>query len=531
MNSFGIKNQSFSDSELGIKGPTTFWNLSPSALIEKTITLGQGKITSSGALTIDTGKFTGRSPQDRFIVIDDITEHKVDWGDVNKEISPDHFDKLYDKVINYMNTCEEIYVRDAYACANTNYRLNVRVVTQYPWQNLFAYNMFLRPNNQAKAEFQHDWLVYSFPGCLADAETDGTRQENFAIINFTKKTIIIGGTAYTGEIKKGIFSALNFLLPTESGVFPMHCSANVGKQGDTALFFGLSGTGKTTLSTDPERKLIGDDEHGWSKGSVFNFEGGCYAKTIDLSENREPQIFKAIKFGAMLENIKFKDEDNRIVDYTNSEKTQNTRVSYPIHHIDNIVFNSRGDIPHNIFFLTCDAFGVLPPISKLNTEQAMYYFLLGYTAKIAGTEAGINEPQATFSACFGLPFLPLPPTEYAKLLGQKLEKGSTRDDKKINVWLVNTGWSGGEYGKGSRIDLVYTRSMIQAALNGQLEEAEFVNEPFFNLSIPTSCPDVPNGMLNPRDTWPNENEYDVKAKHLQDMFAKNFKKYESFSNA
>jgi len=530
MNSFGLKNENFSDSELGIKGPTTYWNLSPSALIEKTITLGQGKITSSGALTVDTGKFTGRSPQDRFIVLDDITEHKVDWGTTNKEISPDHFEKLYNKVMKYMNTCKDVYVRDAYACANTNYRLNVRVVTEFPWQNLFAYNMFLRPDNKAKSEFSHDWLVYSFPGCLADAENDGTRQENFAVINFTKKTIIIGGTAYTGEIKKGIFSALNFLLPTEEGVFPMHCSANVGKKGDTALFFGLSGTGKTTLSTDPERKLIGDDEHGWSKGSVFNFEGGCYAKTIDLSENREPQIYKAIRFGAMLENINFKDDSNRIVDYTNSEKTQNTRVSYPIDHIDNIVFNSRGDIPHNIFFLTCDAFGVLPPISKLTREQAMYYFLLGYTAKIAGTEAGINEPQATFSACFGLPFLPLPPTEYAKLLGQKLEKGSTRNDKKINVWLVNTGWSGGEYGDGSRINLVFTRSMIQAALNGTLEDSEFKTEPFFNLSIPTSCPDVPNAMLNPRDTWPNENEYDAKAKVLQDLFAENFKKYESFSN-
>ena len=531
MKSFGLKNQNFDIESLGITKPNTFWNLSPSALIEKTILKEQGKMTNSGALAIDTGTFTGRSPKDRFIVIDGITEDKVDWGTTNLSITPENFDKLEKKVINHLNSCEEVYVRDAWACANTNYRLSVRVINEHPWQNLFVHNMFLRPDTKDINSFEHDWVVYAAPGCKADPEKDGTRQENFACINFTKKTIIIGGTAYTGEIKKGIFSALNFLLPINHGVFPMHCSANVGKKGDTALFFGLSGTGKTTLSTDPDRKLIGDDEHGWSKGSVFNFEGGCYAKTIHLSESREPQIYKAIKFGALLENVGFKDEDNRVVDFDFDGKTQNTRVSYPIYHIDDIVFNSRGDIPENIFFLTCDAFGVLPPIAKLTNEQAMEYFLLGYTAKIAGTEAGINEPQATFSACFGLPFLPLHPTEYAKLLGEKLAKGNNTNNKKINVWLINTGWSGGSYGAGSRMELVFTRSMVQAALTGKLDQVPFIQDPHFGLSIPTSCPDVPNALLNPRDTWPNEQAYDEKAKHLKDLFAENFKKYESFKPA
>jgi len=351
-------------------------NLVPASLVEKAIVLKQGKLNSTGALAINTGEFTGRSPQDRFIVRDAITKDKVDWGTINKPFDPDKFDALEAKVIDYLNAQEEIYSRDAFACANKKYRLSLRVYCEYPWQNLFAYNMFLRPSKKELKNFMPEWKILAAAGFKADPQIDGTRQHNFAIINFTKKTIIIGGTAYTGEIKKGIFSVLNFTLPTEHNVLSMHCSANVGTGGDTALFFGLSGTGKTTLSTDPNRRLIGDDEHGWSKSSVFNFEGGCYAKTVDLSATKEPQIWDAIKFGSLLENVGF-EKDGCTVDYENTEITQNTRVSYPIYHIDNIMYNSRGDLPSNIFFLTCDAFGILPPISKLTVDQAMYHFISG----------------------------------------------------------------------------------------------------------------------------------------------------------
>jgi phosphoenolpyruvate carboxykinase (ATP) len=505
-------------------------NLQPAALVEKTIRLGQGKLSSTGALVVNTGKFTGRSPKDRFIVEDAITEHKVDWGDINIPIAKSSFDALYAKMVTYMETCKEVYVRDAAACANPNYQLNVRVFTEYPWQNLFVYNMFLRPTESELETFSPDWEVYAFPSVLANITEHKTRQDNFSIINFAEKKIIVGGSAYTGEIKKGIFSALNFILPTQNAVLPMHCSANTGANGDTALFFGLSGTGKTTLSNDPERRLIGDDEHGWSKESIFNFEGGCYAKTIDLSPNKEPQIFKAIKFGAMLENIGF-EEDGCTVDYADTSITQNTRVSYPIFHIDNIMFKSRGDLPENIFFLTCDAFGVLPPISKLTPEQAMYHFISGYTAKIAGTEDGINEPLATFSACFGAPFLPLHPTKYAEMLGEKVKRGSRRGEGKINVWLINTGWTGGGYGQGSRMELSYTRAMIKAALTGKLSKVEFHDHPIFGLAMPKTCPDVPNAVFNPRDTWRNEEEYDVTANKLANLFAENFRQYSNKASA
>jgi phosphoenolpyruvate carboxykinase (ATP) len=504
----------------------TYWNLSPAALIERTLVSEQGQLSSSGALKINTGKFTGRSPKDRYIVDDEVTKSAVDWGGINQPFSQEGFDVLQQEILNYLNEQNEIYVRDVYACANLDYRLNIRVVTEYPWQSLFANNMFLRIRKSALKTFDPDWTILCAPGYFADPKKHGTRAENFAIINFGKKTIIIGGTAYTGEIKKGIFSVLNFKLPFEKKVLSMHCSANVGMKGDTALFFGLSGTGKTTLSTDSDRKLIGDDEHGWSTGSVFNFEGGCYAKTINLSESKEPQIFKAIKFGSLLENVVFFDSENREVDYSDESITQNTRVSYPIDHIDNIVFNSRGDIPENIFFLTCDAFGVLPPISKLSNAQAMYHFLSGYTAKIAGTEAGIVEPEATFSACFGSPFLPLHPTYYADLLGKKLD-GGTKKQNPISVWLINTGWSGGPYGVGTRVELTFTRSIIKAALNGALDEVEFRTEPFFGLAVPRKCPDVPNSILYPRDTWRNEEEYDEKANKLVRLFEKNFEKYKS----
>jgi len=499
-------------------------NLQPAALVERTIKNGQGKLSSSGALVVNTGKFTGRSPKDRFIVEDDITSQRVDWGNINVPIAKESFHQLFDKIKTYAGKLDEVYVRDAYACANPNYRLNVRVYAEHPWQSMFVYNMFLRLTDNERATFSPDWEVYAFPGVLADPKVHGTRQENFSIINFTEKKIIIGGTAYTGEIKKGIFSVLNFILPVEKNVLPMHCSANTGANGDTALFFGLSGTGKTTLSNDPERRLIGDDEHGWSKESVFNFEGGCYAKTIDLSPMKEPQIFAAIKFGALLENIGF-EKDGCTANYADTSITQNTRVSYPIYHIDNIMFKSRGDLPENIFFLTCDAFGVLPPISKLTPEQAMYHFISGYTAKIAGTEEGINEPQVTFSACFGAPFLPLHPAEYAEMLGNKIEKGSRRGDGKINVWLVNTGWTGGGYGVGNRIELSYTRAMIKAALDGSLTKVDFQKHPVFQLMMPKSCPDVPNAVLNPRDTWRKETDYDTVANDLAARFEENFKKY------
>lgn len=499
-------------------------NLQPAALVERTIRNGQGKLSSSGALVINTGKFTGRSPKDRFIVEDDITSKRVDWGDINMPIAPESFHQLFDKMKTYASSLDEVYVRDAYACANPKYRLNVRVYSEYPWQNMFVYNMFLRLTEKERAVFTPDWEVFAFPGVLADPKKHGTRQENFSIVNFTEKKIIIGGTAYTGEIKKGIFSVLNFILPVEKNVLSMHCSANTGASGDTALFFGLSGTGKTTLSNDPARRLIGDDEHGWSKESVFNFEGGCYAKTIDLSPTKEPQIHAAIKFGALLENIGF-EEDGCTANYADTAITQNTRVSYPIYHIDNIMFKSRGDLPENIFFLTCDAFGVLPPISKLTPDQAMYHFISGYTAKIAGTEEGINEPQVTFSACFGAPFLPLHPAEYAEMLGDKIEKGSRRGDGEINVWLVNTGWTGGKYGEGNRIELSYTRAMIKAALTGVLNKVEYQKHPIFQLDMPKTCPDVPNAVLNPRDTWRNEKEYDQVANDLAGRFEENFKKY------
>ncbi len=528
MKNLGRKGSNSSIDQFGLTAPTKHWNLHPAALIERTIKLNQGKLTSMGALAVNTGEFTGRSPKDRFIVEDDITRDTVYWGDINIPMSEAHFDGLYEKVTSYLNERSDLYVRDAYACAHFDYRLNVRVVTEYPWQNLFANNMFLRPTDVE--HFEPAWTILAAPGCMADADVDGTRQHNFAAINFTKKLILIGGTAYTGEIKKGIFSVLNYILPKERDVLSMHCSANVGSKSDTSLFFGLSGTGKTTLSTDPERQLIGDDEHGWSKANVFNFEGGCYAKTINLSESKEPQIYRAIKFGAMIENVGF-EKDGYTVNFDDTSITQNTRVSYPIHHIDNIVYNSRGDVPQNIFFLTCDAFGVLPPISKLTPAQAMYHFISGYTAKVAGTEAGINEPLATFSSCFGAPFLPLHPTFYARMLGDKIAKGHTVGNGVINVWLVNTGWTGGPYGTGKRMELSHTRATIRAALKGTLNKVSYETDPVFGLSIPTECPDIPNGILNPRNAWTNTDDYDHYANILAKKFVDNFKAFESEADA
>ena len=515
------KNASISD--LGIKDGTAHWNLSPEELSRIAVKKGQATLTSTGAINVNTGEFTGRSPMDRFIVRDSITEDSVWWGDVNLSFDEKKFDLLHNKVLEYL-CCKDIYVRDSYACADEKYRINIRVVNEFPWSNMFAYNMFLRPTDAEIENFDAEWTILNAPGFMADAEVDGTRQHNFAILSFTKKIILIGGTAYTGEIKKGIFSALNYILPHEKNVLAMHCSANVGKEGDTAIFFGLSGTGKTTLSADPNRYLIGDDEHGWDGDTVFNFEGGCYAKCIDLSAKKEPEIYAAIKPGALLENISFIDNTNQ-PNYEDDSITQNTRVSYPIYHIDNIAKPSLGRNPRNIFFLTADAFGVLPPVSKLTRGQAMYHFISGYTAKVAGTEAGVTEPQTTFSACFGAPFMPLHPTKYAEMLGEKM------DESGANVWLINTGWSGGEYGTGDRISLKYTRAMITSILNGELDNANFITHEVFGLNMPTSCPNVPSEILSPKNTWADKNAYDSKANELANTFNKNFAQFADNANA
>jgi phosphoenolpyruvate carboxykinase (ATP) len=504
----------------GLKDTNAHWNLPPEELQAITIEKGMGKETVNGTLAINTGKYTGRSPQDRFIVKDPYTEKRVWWGKTNKAISPENFDYLQSEIVNYLSG-KEIYVRDAYVCADPEYKTNVRTVTEYPWSNMFTYNMFLRSEEFELENFKEDWLVLCAPGYEAkEPKKYGLRQGNFSILNFTKKIALVGGSAYTGEIKKGIFSSLNFILPVEKEVLPMHCSANVGEGGDTAIFFGLSGTGKTTLSADPNRKLIGDDEHGWTaNNNIFNFEGGCYAKVIDLTEEKEPDIYRAIKPGAILENVIFK--DNGEVDYMDSSITQNTRVSYPIYHIDNIQKPSFAGNPTNIFFLTCDAFGVLPPVSKLTPGQAAYHFISGYTAKVAGTEAGITEPVPSFSACFGEPFMPLHPTVYAEMLSKKMQ------DAGVNVWLINTGWSGGPYGVGSRIKLKYTRGMITAILEGQLDDIEFEQHPIFGLFMPKTCPNVPEELLDPMNTWLQKGAYISKSIQLAHSFHLNFEKFAS----
>ena len=517
--------KSISLDQYGIKNAKVNYQLSSDQLHAETISKGQGVESSSGALAVNTGEFTGRSPMDRFIVKDDITKDKVWWGNINIPFESDKFQKLYDKVVDYLSE-KEVYVRDCYACADEKYKLNIRVINEYPWSNMFAYNMFLRPTEEELKEFSPEWTVVNAPGFMADAEIDGTRQHNFAILDFTRKIALVGGTGYTGEIKKGIFSALNFILPVFKETLPMHCSANVGKEGDTAIFFGLSGTGKTTLSTDPNRSLIGDDEHGWTKeNTVFNFEGGCYAKVINLSQEQEPEIFSAIKKGAILENVIMDDKGN--VDFADTSITQNTRVSYPIYHIDNIRKPSIGENPKNIFFLTADAFGVLPPISKLTPSQAAYHFISGYTAKVAGTEAGVVEPVPSFSACFGAPFMPLHPTEYAAMLSKKMK------DAGVNVWLVNTGWTGGPYGVGTRMKLKYTRAMINAALNGDLGDYTYEDyhiHSVFGVAQPRTCPGVPTEVLSPRTTWNDDNAYYTMAFKLSNAFRHNFKKFESYAS-
>ena len=511
--------------KLNLNTNNIHYQLSPEELQDITIDKGMGREASSGALAVNTGEFTGRSPKDRFIVKDEITKDKIWWGDINIPFDSEKFDALYDKVIAYLNT-KELYVRDSFACADADYRLNIRVINEYPWSNMFAYNMFLRPTEEELEDFDPEWTVVNAPGFMADPKEDGTRQHNFAILNFGRKIALIGGTGYTGEIKKGIFSALNFILPVYKETLPMHCSANVGESGDTAIFFGLSGTGKTTLSTDPDRKLIGDDEHGWTPdNTVFNFEGGCYAKVIDLSKEKEPEIYGAIKKGAILENVVM--DDNGEVDFTDTSITQNTRVSYPIHHIENIQWPSIGKNVKNIFFLTADAFGVLPPISKLTPAQAAYHFISGYTAKVAGTEAGVVEPQPSFSACFGAPFMPLHPARYAEMLSKKMKESG------VDVWLVNTGWTGGPYGVGTRMELKYTRAMISAALNGELglyNYEKYHIHSVFGVAQPRECPGVPTKVLSPRATWNNDEAYYKTAFKLTNAFRENFKKFEEHAS-
>ncbi|RKL62531.1 phosphoenolpyruvate carboxykinase (ATP) [Thermoanaerobacteraceae bacterium SP2] len=494
-------------------------NLSVPRLIEEALKRKEGFLTDSGALNVYTGKYTGRSPNDKFIVDEPSVHDDIWWGN-NKPISPEKFEKLLHRLQAYLQN-RDLFIFDGFVGADLKLRLPIRVINEYAYQNLFAHQLFLRPTDEELKTHDPQFTVIAAPGFKAIPELDGTNSEAFIIISFEKKLIIIGGTHYAGEIKKSIFSIMNYLMP-KKGVLSMHCSANMGGDGSTALFFGLSGTGKTTLSADPDRMLIGDDEHGWSDDGIFNFEGGCYAKCINLTEEREPQIYRAIKFGAVLENVVI-DEEKRIPDYDSDRVTENTRAAYPVDFIPGAVIPGVGGHPKTVVFLTADAFGVLPPIAKLSREQAMYYFISGYTSKLAGTERGITEPQATFSSCFGAPFLPLSPMVYAKLLGERIEKYDA------NVFLVNTGWTGGPYGVGNRMNLKYTRAMIKAALNGELDNVAYEQDPIFNLMIPKTCPGVPENVLNPRNTWQDKAAYDETAKKLAASFKKNIGKFEGIA--
>jgi phosphoenolpyruvate carboxykinase (ATP) len=495
------------------------WNLPPANLILQTLLRGEGILTPQGALSVSTGIFTGRSPKDRFIVQDEQTRSEVDWGSINQPMSEESFDLLHKDMASFLKG-KSVFVRDAAVGADAATQIKTRVVTEKAWANLFVSNMFVRLSDQDVLVPNPEWHILCVPSFLASPDRHGTRNENVSAINFSRKMILIAGSAYTGEIKKGMFSVMNFVLPTKHNVMPMHCSSNVGADGKVAVFFGLSGTGKTTLSSDPERSLIGDDEHGWCESGVFNMEGGCYAKTINLEEANEPQIFNAIRFGAMLENVGFHN-DGITPDYHDSSVTQNTRVSYPISHIPNALEVGTADHPKDIFFLTCDAFGVMPPISRLDKKQAMYHFLSGYTAKVAGTEVGVVEPLATFSACFGAPFMPLHPIRYAEMLGERLEAHGVR------IWLVNTGWSGGGYGVGSRMSLAHTRAMISAAMRGDLENVPLMTDDVFGLQSPESCPGVPSELLDPSRTWSDKVAYRKAAQGLAKLFAQNFVSFEN----
>ncbi|WLR55976.1 phosphoenolpyruvate carboxykinase (ATP) [Mesobacillus subterraneus] len=513
MNVVGISNEL---SAL-LKGNNVKVQLSVPQLVEKVLNRNEGLLTSTGAVRATTGKYTGRSPKDKFIVEEESVKDKIDWGSVNQPISEESFTKLYNKVLNFLKEKEEVFVFKGFAGADKKYQLPIQVINEYAWHNLFAHQLFIRPTEEELVDHESEFTVISAPTFKADPKVDGTNSETFIIVSFEQRVVLIGGTEYAGEMKKSIFSVMNYLLP-ENGILSMHCSANVGREGDVALFFGLSGTGKTTLSADNNRRLIGDDEHGWSSNGVFNIEGGCYAKCINLSKEKEPQIYDAIRFGSVLENVVV-DEETRVADYDDGSLTENTRAAYPIQAIDNIVDPSIAGHPNAIVFLTADAFGVLPPIAKLTKEQAMYHFLSGYTSKLAGTERGITSPQATFSTCFGSPFLPLAATRYAEMLGEKI------DEHNAKVFLVNTGWTGGEYGTGSRMKLAYTRAMVQAALEGELNNVETVKDEIFGLSIPAHVPGVPDDVLQPVKTWSDKEAYNAKANELAAKFRKNFKKF------
>ena len=507
--------------KIGLKPGLVHRNLPVEKLVEHTILNKEGVMGKNGATMCLTGKFTGRSPKDKYFVDEGEASENIWWGPINQKMNEATFDKLLSKVISHFDGAET-YLFDGFAGADETHELPMRVVTRKAWHAHFVNNMFIRPTAAQLADHQPAFTIINACDLTADDyEELGIRSEVFAAFHLSRGLALIGGTMYAGEMKKGIFSVLNYRLPLQD-VLSMHCSANLGKDGDTALFFGLSGTGKTTLSADPNRALIGDDEHGWSETGIFNFEGGCYAKCIDLSKEKEPDIWKAIRFGALLENVVY-DEETREVDFSDKSITENTRVSYPIHHIDNALEPSRGGHPKTIIFLTCDAFGVLPPVSRLTEGQAMYHFLSGYTAKVAGTERGVTEPTATFSSCFGAPFLPLHPTQYARLLGEKMKTHGAR------AYLVNTGWTGGPYGEGHRINLPDTRAIITAILDGGIESAEFRQDPFFGFGVPISLPGVDNSMLDPSATWSNKDAYDEMARKLVGLFCENFKEFESTS--
>jgi phosphoenolpyruvate carboxykinase (ATP) len=514
VSSFGLEKHGIEEAR------TVYWNLPSARLVEEAIRRGEGVLASDGPLVCDTGQHTGRSPNDRFLVRDPEIEGDIWWGEVNRPFERRDFDALLDRARDYLRG-RDVFVFDGYAGADPRYRLPVRVVTESAWHNLFARNMFVREEDRrVLADFEPRFTVVNVPWLQADPQRDGTRTSAFILVDLEGRTVLIGGTQYAGEIKKSIFSVMNYFLPRQ-GVLSMHCSTNYGtSKDDVALFFGLSGTGKTTLSADPNRTLIGDDEHGWSEDGVFNIEGGCYAKVIRLSEEGEPEIYATTRhFGTILENVVV-DPVARKLDLDSDAKTENTRASYPLAQLANVDLQGMAGHPKNIVFLTCDAFGVLPPISRLTEEQAMYHFLSGYTAKVAGTEKGITEPKVTFSACFGAPFLPLHPGVYAKMLGDKIQRHGVR------VWLLNTGWTGGPYGVGHRIKLAHTRRMVTAALNGELADVETWTDPVFGLAVPKRVEGVPEAVLHPRETWEHPSEYDAKAARLADMFAENFERYE-----
>jgi len=492
------------------------WNLPPTVLVERALARKEGVLASNGVFAATTGAHTGRSPKDKFIVSTPETASKIWWGENNHPMSIETFEVVRRSLADYLQG-RDVFILDAVACADPRYRMPVQVITELAWHNLFARQLFLRANESDQTSERPGFTILCVPNFRTNPRSHGTRSDAAIIIDFEERLVLIAGTQYAGEMKKSIFTVLNFILPAQD-VLPMHCSANVGPAGDVALFFGLSGTGKTSLSADPSRRLIGDDEHGWGDNGVFNFEGGCYAKCINLSQKFEPQIWNAARFGAVYENVVL-DEKTRDPLYKDDSLTENTRIAYPVDFIENVVESGMAGHPQAVIFLSADSFGVLPPISKLTTEQAMYYFLSGYTSKLAGTEAGVTTPQATFSSCFGAAFLARRPGEYANLLRERIEKYNVR------CYLINTGWTGGPYGQGERININYTRAMVKAAISGEIDKAEMVSDPIFGLLSPTTCPDVPASVLSPRDTWADKEAYDRQAAMLAELFKKNFTQF------